>query len=400
MRLDSITKIERYMSNALLSSTLVPLGVNVVRLADVSDEEGILQMVNSMVVRYTGSSVQTIRQSPLMMERTMTFEVNIASQSYLSQSGHDFAVQLLAAAHETLVNTVPCNTGVEIIEPFHLVNESFTGLTDSSHYTYTQVWQIVVQDYYRGISIDPCVARGDCSKLFPQNVLVSLQPGQAVRDSIILDPVLPPPNNTIDYDPSYGGVLFNDDGDLVYKWDPSQVFMTAAEIEAGYCKVPTGTLDTSGRFEIINIKTSCEDGDFIRSYFGVDTGNRLLRLNSGLVRILGESYVPETAGNTEEFIASDLPVTAYGQVVAQQSLLYADPSNPDSATARVKYGAIFPASAGVQLTVGADIYLRVGNTPLGRAWIKSNEFQLFRPDEYLPGISEEETLEEYGVGEG
>jgi len=398
MRLDSITKIERYMSNALLSSTLVPLGVNVVRLADVSDEEGILQMVNSMVVRYTGSSVQTIRQAPLTMERTMTFEVNIASQSYLSQSGHDFAVQLLAASHETLVNTVPCNTGVEIVEPFHLVRESFTGLTDSSHYTYTQVWQIVVQDYYRGIAIDPCVARGDCSKLFPQNVLATLQPGQAVRDSIILDPVLPPPNDTIDYDPSYSGVLFNDDGDLVYKWDPSQVFMTKAEIDAKYVKVPTGTLDTSGRFEVISIKDS--DGNSIRSYFGVDTGNRLLQLTNGLIRILGESYVPETPGNTEEFSASSLPVTAYGQVITQQALLYTDPSDPDTATARVKYGAIFPASAGVKLTIEGETYIRVGNTPLGRAWIKASEFQFFRPDQYLPGISEEETLEEYGTGEG
>ena len=398
MQLDSIAKIERYMTNALLSSTLVPLGVNVVRLADVSDEEGILQMVNSMVVRYTGSSVQTVRQSPLMMERTMTFEVNIASQSYLSQSGHDFATQLLAAAHETLVNQVPCNTGVEIIEPFHLVNESFTGLTDSSHYTYTQVWQIVVQDYHRGISIDPCVARGDCSKLFPQNVVVSVQPGQAVCDGRIIDPVLPPPNDTIPYDPSYSGVLFNDGGDLVYKWDPSQVFMTRAEIDAGYSKVCTNTLDTSGRFEIMNIKDS--DGNFVRSYFGVDTGNRLLRLNNSMIRVLGHDYVPETAGNSETIISSDLPVNGYGQVITQQGLLYTDPTDPNGATARIFYGAIFPTELGLELTVGSDTYLRVGNTPLGRAWIKSNEFQLFRPDQYLPGITPEDVLEEYGVGEG
>ena len=398
MKLDSITQIERYMTNALLSSTLVPLGVNVIRLADVSDEEGILQMVNSMVVRYTGSSVQTVRQSPLMMERTMTFEVNIASQSYLSQSGHDFAVQLLAAAHETLVNQVPCNTGVEIVEPFHLVTESFTGLTDSSHYTYTQVWQIVVQDYYRGIAIDPCVARGDCSKLFPQNVVVSVQPGQTACDGRIVDPVLPPPNDTIPYDSAYAGVLFNEAGDLVYKWDPSQVFMTKAEIDAGYIKVCTGTLDTSGRFEIINIKDA--DNNFVRSYFGVDTGNRLLRLNSGLVRILGENYVPETAGNTEEIKFANLPVNGYGQVITQQALLYADPTDANSATARIFYGAIFPTELNVSLEVGPDTYIRVGNTPLGRAWIKSDEFQLFRPDQYLPGITREDVLEEYGSGEG
>jgi hypothetical protein len=176
--------------------------------------------------------------------------------------------------------------------------------------------------------------------------------------------------------------------------------MTKAEIEAGYCKVPTGKLDTSGRFEIINIKTSCDNGDFVRSYMGVDTGNRLLQLNNKLIRILGKSYVPETAGNTEILRATDLPVNGYGQVITQQALLYADPTDANAATARIFYGAIFPTEIGVSLEVGSDTYLRVGNTPLGRAWIKSVEFQLFRPDQYLPGITREDTLEEYGSGEG
>ena len=55
MRLDSITRIERYMVDALVTSPLVPLGVNVIRLADENDAEGIVNMVQSIAVRYVSS---------------------------------------------------------------------------------------------------------------------------------------------------------------------------------------------------------------------------------------------------------------------------------------------------------------------------------------------------------
>lgn len=384
MNLDSITKIERYMSDALLASPLVPLGVNVVRLADVTDEEGILQMVNSMVVRYTGSNASVIQRAPLTLEYTMTFEVNIASQSYLSQSGHDFAVQLCTASRLTLLNTVPPNSGLEVVQPFVLTNEQFAGLTDSSHYTYTQQWQIVVQDLHRAIALDPCVARGDCSRLFPRNVKITLRPGQTVCGNAIYDPILPPPTPSIAYQGEYAGVELNSDGDLVYKWDPSQIFMTAAELTAGYTRVCTGTQDESGQFEIINIHKP--DGSFDRSFLALDTGDRLLTLTEGLIRIGAEFYTPEEDGNTENFLASDLPVTGYGQVITQQALVLLDPTNPDATAVKVTFGTVFPTADGTTLTHDGVTYIRVGSTPLGRGWIRQEEFKLLSPDEYLPRL--------------
>lgn len=385
MRLDSITKIERYIANVLLSSPLVPLGVNVVRLADVSDEEGLLQMVNSMVVRYTGSNGNTVQRSPLTREETMTFEVNIASQSYLTQSGHDLAVQLCAAVRMTLMNTVPPNTGLEIVEPLSLVSEQFSGLTDSSHYTYTQQWQLTVQDLHRAIAIDPCVQRGDCSRLFPQNTKTQLGPGETVCGNIIYAPVLPPPSPSMDYSVEYSGAEFDEFGNLVYKWDPTQVFMTATELGDGWKRVCTGTQDESGRFEIINIHRP--DGTFDRFFFAVDTGNRLLALTESSVRILGEGqYTAESFGNTEIGLISDMPVTGYGFVVPQQALIYLDPTDPDASTVRVTGNAVFAVASGTFLNVDGDEFVRVGGTPLGRAWIKSSNFQLFRPDQYLPRL--------------
>lgn len=389
------------MTDMLLSSPLVPLGVNVVRLADVIDEEGILQMVNSIVVRYVSTSGNVIRQAPLTSEDTMIFEVNIASQSYLSQSGHDFAVQLCAASKMTLTNAVPPNSGVEVVQPFYMISEQFTGLTDSSHYTYSQQWQLVVQDIERAIAIDPCVQRGDCSKLFPQNTKQVVGPGETVCGNIIYAPVLPPPNPSIPYSEEYAGVEYADNGDLVYKWDPAQVFMTAEEISLGYCLACTGTKDDTDTFEIINIKTECgPSGQFVRSFFGADTGNKLLSLvgeapGGGLVRINGETYTPVTAANTENFIATNLPVNGYGYINEFQSLLYVDPTDPSKGTLRVRYGALFPTAIGTEMTHNNVVYQLVGSTPIGRAWVKKLELTLLNPKDYIPLLDcDETTLEE------
>jgi len=395
MRLDSITKIERFIANALLSSPLIPLGVNVLRLADVSDGEGILQMVNSIVVRYISSSEQVERQAPLTILRTMSFEVNIASQSYLSQSGHDFAVQLCCASHETLTNTVPPNTGLEIFAPLRMVSEQFAGLTDSTHYTYTQRWELITQDMHRGIAIDPCVQRGDCTRLFPSNLITRLKPGETACGTIIYAPVLPPPNNLIPYDTEFAGTQFDTVGNLVYVWNPEEVFMSSAEIEAGYYKVCTSTKDESNQFQIINIHKP--DGTFDRFFFGADTGNRLMRIDGDLVRV-NNGIPDERPGgtNAETYFASTLGRNGYGQVsTIAPTFIYTDPTKTDTAKALVTPGDVFPSDEGVTLTVGEVLYLRVGNTPLGRAWIKADDFTLLSPDQYLPRLDcDEDVLEE------
>lgn len=388
MELRSITKIEQFMTNALLSSPLVPLGVNVIRLADVSDEEGILQMVNSMVVRYTDSSVSVISRSPLSMERTLNFEINIACQSYLSNSGHDFAVQLLAAAHETLINQVPCSTGLEVLEPFVMTDERFTGLTDSTHYTYTQRWSLVVQDYYRGIALDPCVAKGNCSKLWPAYLNQRLLPGEFVAGGKITAPVLPPPNDSIDYDCEYAGVEVNETGDWVYKWDPTKVFMTAGEI--ANCEVIyTGQTDESGKFYIYNVKC---DGEFVRFFFACDTGKRLLQTNDTLYRSPNQLVgLPRVSEPGETILPQiRMPRNGYGYVTQIKAFIYKDPSDPDAIAILVQGGDLFPTEDGTVLTIGEVSYYLIGGTPIGRAWIDIRDFKLLSPNEYLPRVDASE----------
>ena len=116
MRLDTITRMEQFIVDMLLSSPQIPLGVNVVRLAAAQETEGISNMARTIVVRYLGSQLTVTNQAPLVTERRMNFQLDLASQEYLTESGHDYVIQMCAGAYNTLINQVPPNTGVEVVE--------------------------------------------------------------------------------------------------------------------------------------------------------------------------------------------------------------------------------------------------------------------------------------------
>lgn len=118
MQLDTISNIEQFIVDALLSSPHIPLGVNVIRLAATTDEEGITAMGRSIVVRYVSSKVDVTKRVPMTVERTMTFQLIHSAQSYLSESGHDAALQMCAGAYMSLSGGVPVRTGLQILEPF------------------------------------------------------------------------------------------------------------------------------------------------------------------------------------------------------------------------------------------------------------------------------------------
>ena len=81
MRTDTIPKIENFITDVLLSSKYIPLGVNVIRLAAVQDEEGVTSMTRSIAVRYVNSTINVEQKTPIVITRTMTFEVIISAQS-------------------------------------------------------------------------------------------------------------------------------------------------------------------------------------------------------------------------------------------------------------------------------------------------------------------------------
>ena len=232
MKLFTISRIEQYICDALLASPEIPLGVNVLRLADVVDKEGVVQNSNNIVVRYVSSFFNVKYRVPLVYERTLSFELNFSCQNYLTSSGHDFATQLLAGALNTLVSGVPGDSGVQVAEGFTLTSERFTGITDNSQYTYTQVYSILIEEAMPYIALDPCVQRGDCKQVWPGLGVETKLPLAGILDQSSGDIYVPaypcdgePPE---DYNACFGVRWSNEltqDGDWVFITDPDCVFI-------------------------------------------------------------------------------------------------------------------------------------------------------------------------------
>ena len=386
MRLDTVTRIERFITDSLLSSVQIPLGVNVIRLADDSDTEGITAMTYSIVVRYTGSSAQLVREVPLTMRRTLSFEITHAAQSYLSQSGHDYAMQMCAGAHLTLNNSTPVNTGAAVVVPLYLSSEKFDGLSDSSHYIYTQSWECTVEEIFPSPPVDPCVQRGNCSFLFPSYLISEVLPGDVLSGNALYAPVLPPPEGA-DYEPQYAGVVV-DGANLVYTANTSELFL---ENWTEYTLVSSDTFDETGELLIVNIYDS--DGNFVERYFAANyDGRRVIQLagfqpnsNSGFLGGLVRSPADQlgnnvTSGTSEPWPATMIPKNEFGFVSAYATLVYEDPSDPDSETSQVKYGVVYPSISGITKVVNEITYIQIGRTKIGKAWIRQDDYTLINYD--------------------
>lgn len=365
MELNTIGGIERFIEDALLSSPYIPLGVNIIRLAATSSEEGIAQMTNSMVIRYVNSSISIQNRQPLAIERKMTFQIIHSSQSYLTESGHDFALQMCAGAYLTLNNTTPQRSGTQVIIPFSMSSESFDGLTDSSHYVYVQNWELTVQEINRTTALDPCVLYGNCKELFASYIGGELLPGDIIfNENQLWSPVLPPPAGG-DYDPQYCGVEVKD-YDLVYKHDPSVTFLADWQ---SYKLVSTNTMDESGTFLIVNIYD--EEDEFVDyAFYSNCDDRRFVSIKSDLWKnqITNPSYQVKNG-------------LGWGSVWPQTTI-YLDPTDADGEKVNVRYGFVFRVETGVHLNVDGEKLYKVNAPQFNVGWVKEGEFEMHQLDRY------------------
>ena len=408
MKLDTITRIERFMQDALLSSPQIPLGVNIVRLAADYDTEGIAAMAYSIVVRYVGSDVEVIREVPLTIRRTLNFELTHAAQSYLTQSGHDYAVQMCAGAQLTLNNAVPINTGEQIVVPLFLTSERFEGLTDSTHYVYVQTWRCQTEEIFPVPPIDPCVWRGNCSYLFPPCTIQEVLPGDVLYGNVLYSPVLPPPSGD-DYNPDYCGVIPRG-RDLVYKYNESETFLANWE---DYSLVSTETFGgEDGKLLIVNIYDS--EGEFVDWYFAANCDCRkiiqIAGFQPGECGYLGGLYRSPigqvgnilTSGGPEPLPAVYQAKNAFGYVSAPATLVYEDPGNPNTRTAQVRYGIVYPTLSGVKQTWNDVEYYLIARTTIGKAWIRVVDFEIidYDPRKWCDEEEEQISIDNEGSSPG
>ena len=391
MQLYTISRIEQYICDALIASPEIPLSVNVLRLADAIDKEGVVQNTNNIVVRYVSSFFNVLTRVPLVYERALTFELNFTCQNYLTSSGHDFATQLLAGALNTLVNGVPGDSGVQISESFTLQNEQFTGITENSQYTYTQVWQCTVSETVPYVALDPCVQHGDCSQIFPGRYTRTNVPLAGVIDNEgrIFVPALPDGScaDTPEADGGNGGSIcweneITRSGNMVYCCDRSQIFLPANLIN----KVRltwTGQYLGDDRNRIMVAITDLETGETIAEviYCGLNDidgfPQYLMRYTIGLWRsqignITNENY-GRSAFDGDWTMSTETGVLAV--VMSNAQPIYVDPTNPQASQRMVDGGIVIGVFPEVYIQVGPDRYIMVQQSPVGRGWIKQTAIE-------------------------
>ena len=73
MDLNSLTRIEQFLCDSLIASPLIPLGVNVLRLADAVENEGVVTQTNNIVVRYVDSTSNVKNRVTFIYEDVLNF---------------------------------------------------------------------------------------------------------------------------------------------------------------------------------------------------------------------------------------------------------------------------------------------------------------------------------------
>lgn len=381
MELSTLSRIEQYMVDALIASPLVPLNVNVIRLADVIGKEGVVQQTNNIVVRYTGASNTVKNRVPMVFERTLRFECNFSCQDYLTSSGHDFATQLITAAFITLNGSVPGGAYVQVLEPFVCVSEDFTGLTDQSQYTYTQVWQLIIEEALPYIALDPCVARGDCRQIFPALGVESKLPLGGILDEASGDIYVPAYDcggePLEDYDACYGVKWSNEltqSGNWVFICDPDCVFMEDPLGQPIYL-LSNNNYTEDGRLVVTVF--DAETKEPLREVFYCNTGKKLARYAIELWTdtVAKASPISSKASLDSSWFQS-LNVGEFAVVLGGYQFLYVDPLNPDAPQLSLDGGILIGVQTQTFIQTPKGRFYYVGQSPQGKGWMLEGTFEL------------------------
>ncbi len=381
MELSTITRIEQYLCDALIASPLIPLGVNVLRLADVIDKEGVVSQTNNIVVRYTGANNTVKNRVPMVFERSMRFELNFSAQNYLTSSGHDFATQLLTGAFITLNGSVPGGAYVQVIEPFVCVSEDFTGLSDQSQYTYTQVYQLIIEEALPYIALDPCVQRGDCRQIFPALGVETKLPLGGILDETTGDIYVPAYScggePTEDFDACYGIRWSNEltqSGNWVFICDPECVFIEDPLGQPIYI-LSTNSYTKDGKLVVTIF--DAETDQPLREVFYCNTGKKLARY---AVELWNDTVAKSGAISSKAVLdANWYQSMNYGEFAAVKGgyqFLFVDPLNPDSPQLYLDGGILIGVQMQTFIQTPKGRFYYVGQSPQGKGWMLEGTFEL------------------------
>jgi hypothetical protein len=381
MELSTITRIEQFMVDALIASPLIPISVNVLRLADVIDKESVVQQTNNIVVRYTGASNVVKNRIPMVFERSMRFELNFSCQNYLTSSGHDFATQLLTGAFITLNGSVPGGAYVQVTEPFVCASEDFTGLTPESQYTYTQVYQLIIEEALPYIALDPCVQRGDCRQIFPALGVETKLPLAGILEETTGSIYVPwysgggGPEE--DFDAAYGVRWSNEltqNGDWVFVCDPDTVFMQDPLDQPIYL-LSNNNYTEDGRLVVTVF--DAETDEPLREVFYIDSGKKLARYALELwVDTINKTGPISSRAVRDATWFESMQYGEFAVVLGGYQFLYVDPLSPDSPQLYLDGGALVGVQMQTFIQTPKGRFYYVGQSPVGKGWLQESSFEL------------------------
>jgi hypothetical protein len=380
MELTTYVRIEQFMCDALIASPLIPISVNVLRLADAIENEGVVQQTTNIVVRYTGATNTVKNRVPMVFERRLTFELNFSAQNYLTSSGHDFATQLLAGSFMTINGSVPSGAYVQVIEPFVCTSERFTGLSPESQYTYTQEYQVTIEEALPIIALDPCVQRGDCRQLFPGLGVETKLPLGGVLDQATGDIYVPAytcdGEPAEDYDACYGIRWSNEvtqSGDWVFICDPDCVFLEDPLGQPIYL-LSNNNYTEDGKLVVTVFDAETQEA--IREVFYCNTGKKLARYAIELwTDTVNKSGPISSKARLDSSWFQGMNTGEFAVVTGGYQFLFVDPLNPDAPQLYLDGGALIGVMRETFIQTPKGRFYFVGQSPQGKGWMLEGTFE-------------------------
>lgn len=383
MEVQTISRIEQFLCDSLIASPLIPISVNVLRLADAIENEGVVSQTNNIVVRFTGSNSTVKNKIPFIYEDTLNFELNFSCQNYLTSSGHDFATQLLMGAKITLSGSAPSGAFVQSVEPFVCTSSQFTGINAESQYTYTQSYSVTIEEVLPHIALDPCVQRGDCRQILPgRNVLTSLPMAGVLEEASgsIYVPWFDSGNTYPSGLSSPQGVRWSDEnaksGDWVFVCDPSVTFIEDPLNQPIYL-LSNNSFTEDDRL-VVTIWDAITN-EPIREVFYEDSGKKLARYAIELWRntISGSRngvLSSESVKDSEWF--SEMVVGDFAVVRGSGQSLVSDPMSPTTENRNIIGGSLVGVKPDVFIQTPGGRFYFVAESPQGKGWLPEGTFEI------------------------
>jgi len=383
LKLDTITRIEQFLCDSLIASPLIPLGVNILRLADAVEKEGVVSQTNNIVVRFVNSTSNVKNRVPFIYEETLNFELNFSCQNYLTSSAHDFATQLLMGAKITISGSAPSGAYVQVLEPFRCSSSNFTGITEESQYTYTQNYAVTIEEVLPYIALDPCVQRGDCRQIFPgQNVATTLPLAGVVDEATgsIYIPWYPGTNELEAAFTEALGVRWSNEvtqsGDWVYVCAPDEVFIQDPLNQPIY--LLSNNSYTEEGYLVVTVWDATTK-EPIKEVFYVDSGKKLVRYAVELWRntVLGSStgtIDPDSV--LDATWTSGFTVGEFAVVKGATQTLYSDPLEPSGRQQTLMGGTLIGVKMDIFIQTAKGRFYFVAQSPQGKGWLIQDSFEL------------------------